>query len=109
MLRIVSGVVSLVVVGLLSVSIASAAEKGPGKGGKRPEPEQVFKMIAKGGDSFSLADFKESPLGKRLGEKAEPFFKNMDANGDGKVTLEEFKAAHAKREGGKKHGEGKKQ
>ncbi len=51
---------------------------------------------------FALAQDEAAPKG----EKA---FKAMDANSDGKISLEEFKAFHAKRaEQGKKNGEHKK-
>ena len=67
---------------------------GPGgPGGKRPNPEEVFKHLDTNHDHvLSLEEFKAGPRAQADPAKAEEIYKEMNKAGDGKLTLEEFKA-----------------
>lgn len=84
-------------------------KKGPGdKGGKRPDPEKVFKSLDGDGDGkLSREEFSKAPMLEKIEEKkpgsADKFFSRLDANKDGSLSLEEFKKMG---EGRKKPGKG---
>lgn len=71
-------------------------------GGKDPSKrikltvEQQFNELDKDGSKdLSLTEFKAYPRFKDRPEKAEAFFKLIDKDGNGRVDLEELKAALA--------------
>jgi hypothetical protein len=76
--------------------------KGPRDGGgKRPNPEEIFKKLDANADgSISLDEFKAGPAGQRDAAKAEEVFKKIDADGNGNVSAEEFKAHRPPPRGG---------
>ena len=71
---------------------APAAEKKPHR---TPEETLAALDTDKSGD-ISLAEFKASPRGQKNPDKADAAYKKLDANNDGKVTLEELKAHEKK-------------
>lgn len=88
-----------------SITCGQEAEK-PRKGG---DPLERFKKIDTDKDGvISLEEFKATPMGKKLGDKAEAVFQKIDADKSGGLTPAELKAAHEKRgrkDGGKKKGQ----
>lgn len=75
---------------------------GAGKpGGDRPNPDAIFKTmdINPEDGSVSLEEFQASPMGKRLGDKAEGVFEKLDTDGTPGISLEEFKAFRPQRGG----------
>ena len=64
-----------------------------GKGGHRPNPEEVFKKLDANGDgSVSLDEFKAGPRAPKEADKAQEIFGKIDKDGNGSASLEEFKA-----------------
>ena len=97
---VVSG---LVMLALAAPAIAADPPKGappakPGAGHAFPSPEQVMKDLDKNKDGvLSEEEFLASPHLKNK-EMGKEIFKRIDANHDGKITLQELKDAHAKME-----------
>lgn len=84
---------------LLAVD-SPAQDKGKGKKGR--DPAEMIKKRDKDGDGkLSLAEFTEGLEGERL-TRAQGFFKRIDKDSDGFVTLEELKSRPRK---GKKKGD----
>lgn len=74
-------------------------QAGPGAHSAMPSPEQIMQKLDKNHDgSLSEEEFLACPLAHDK-ERAKAIFHRIDANGDGKVTLEELKSAHAKMAG----------
>ena len=93
--------------GILAIASSFAiAQDAPKKeGGKKRDPEAVFKKIdTDGNGSLSLDEFKASPMGRKNEERATKMFGKMDADSDGSVTLDEFKAKAGKGGRGGKRG-----
>lgn len=106
MKRLVSLLVVLLVCGL--AANVSAQEKKRGEKKPRPSLEERFKQLDKNGDkSLSLDELKAAPWFKDRPDRAEAAFKRMDADKDGKVTLDEFVKAMKERLGRGKKGEKK--
>ena len=85
----------------LATSLSFGEDKAP-KEKKAPNPEKAFaKIDADNSGSITLEEYKASPMGTKLAEKAEPKFKKLDTDGNGSVNLDEFKAGST---GGKAKG-----
>ena len=82
----------------------------PKKDGRAPDPAKMFgKVDSDSSGSISLEEFKASPRGTKMGDKADAVFKKLDADGKDGISLEEFKAgAHKGGKGGKPPEGGKK-
>ena len=88
----------------LATSLSFGEDKAP-KEKKAPNPEKAFaKIDTDNSGSITLEEYKASPMGTRLADKAEPKFKKLDTDGNGSVKLDEFKAGST---GGKAKGDGK--
>ena len=95
------------VAGLVTLALAVPATADPPKGGPSakpgerhafPSPEQLMKDLDKNKDGvLSEEEFLASPhlSNKEFGKE---IFKRIDANHDGKITLQELKDAHARME-----------
>jgi len=83
--------------GLAALSLFAGAFACPTSADDKPKPtpEERFKKLDKDGDGkLTFAEFK----GKQTDEeKAKKAFDAKDANKDGSLTLEEFKAAPKKK------------
>ena len=82
----------------------------PKKGGHAPDPAKMFgKVDSDSSGSISLEEFKASPRGTKMGDKADAAFKKLDTDGKDGISLDEFKAgAHKGGKGGKPAEGGKK-
>ena len=90
------------------VTDASAAEGKKGGKGKRMSAEERFQALDKDNDkALSEGEFLANPRFNtdEAKERGKAIFKKMDADGDKKVSLDEYKKAMA--EMGKKRGEKK--
>ena len=86
---------ALALCGTLALNAADA--KKPAGDKPKPNPDDLFKKLDKNGDG-KLS--KEEFLGKREGEaktKGEAAFAAKDKDKDGNLSLDEFKAAPAKK------------
>ena len=94
---------------LCSAFSLQAQAPGGGKGGQHMSPEDRFKKLDTNADGFlSKEEFLAGPFGQKNPTLAAQKYAEMDKKGDGKVTLDEFKAAMANMQpgqgGGKKGG-----
>jgi Ca2+-binding EF-hand superfamily protein len=77
---------------LLSVSLATAADKGDKK-----DPEAIFKNLDTNKDgSVSKEEYLASKKAQKDPDKAGKHFEKLDANKDGKLSKEELGAAESK-------------
>lgn len=100
--------IQILSIAALATSFAFAEEvpETKKKGGKGHDPAKMFAKVDKDSSgSISLEEFKASPRGTRLGDRADAVYKKLDTDGKDGISLEEFKAGAAKGgKGGKKKG-----
>ena len=86
-------------------SAFSLQAQAPGGGkGQHLSAEERFKKLDTNADGFlSKEEFMAGPFAQKNPDMAAKRYADMDKKGDGKVTLDEFKAAFAQG-GGKKGG-----
>ncbi len=78
---------------LLSVSLATAADKGDKK-----DPEAILKALDSNKDgSVSKEEYLASKKAQKDTDKAGKHFEKLDANKDGKLSKEEFGASEGKK------------
>ncbi len=96
--------IQILTIAALATSLSFGAEGKEGK--KGGDPAKAFaKCDANSDGSISLEEFKASPKGTKLADKADAVFAKMDADGNGSLSAEEFATPPAK---GGKAGKGKK-
>ena len=90
----------------LATSLSFGEEAAEAK--KGGDPAKAFAKTDSNSDgSVSLEEFKASPRGVKMADKAEGMFKKMDADSNGSLSADEFKAGPAKGgKGGKGGGKG---
>lgn len=85
-----------VLAGFLAGTFAPTADAAD-KGGKKRDPEAVFKKLDKDGNGMlTLDEYKGKAEGKKA-DAAEKRFKKLDKDENGSVSLDEFKAGVPKK------------
>ncbi len=82
-----------------SMMIAQDKPAGPPPGGGKPRMNPEEFFKKLDTNNDGTLSLEEFKVGKRAPAKAEEIFKKMDSDNDGKLTLEEFKAGRPHRGG----------
>lgn len=102
-------ILSLCVLALCGTITLKAADgprrpQGDGKPGQGPSghfpvaisPDMIFKMLDTDKNAYlSKDEFMAGPIAREHPDKAGERFKALDKNGDGKISVAEFRAGHA--------------